>query len=78
MKAKEYIQEVYLKVLIVTLVSLVAPSLVCLLQQDSILRFIEVGMVSSLSTIVTVCYLGLTPNERKKVIGLIRNKIYKK
>lgn len=78
MKAKTYIQEVYLKVLIVTVVSLVAPSLICLLQQDSPFRFIEVGIVSSLSTVVTVYYLGLTSNERKKVTYLVKNKLYKK
>lgn len=78
MKARVYIREVYLKVLIVTIVSLIAPSLICLLQQDSVLRFIEVCIVSSLSTLATVYCLGLMTNERIKMIGFIRKKICNK
>ena len=75
MKAKAYIQEVYLKVLLVTLVSLILPSFICLLQQDSILRFIEVCLVSCLSILIAVCYLGLSSSERKKVIEIVKSKI---
>lgn len=78
MKAIVYIKEVYCKVAFVTLVALIAPSLICLVQQDSVIRFVEVGLVSSISTVATVFYLGLTSNERKMVIGLVKNKIYKK
>ena len=78
MKAKTYIQEVYLKVLLVTVVSLVAPSIICILQQDSIFRFIEVCFVSFLSTIVAVYYLGLSTNERQKVISIVKRRIYSK
>lgn len=78
MKARAYIQEVYLKVLLVTLVSLILPSFICLFQQDSILRFIEVGIVSCLSTLVTVYYLGLTASEREKLIGFVKSKIQSK
>lgn len=78
MKAIVYIKEVYCKVTFVTLVALIAPSLICLVQQDSIIRFIEVGLVSSISTVAAVFYLGLAPNERKIVIGLLKNKICNK
>lgn len=78
MKAIVYIKEVYCKVVFVTLVALIAPSLICLVQQDSVIRFVEVGLVSSISTVATVFYLGLASNERKMVIGLVKNKIYKK
>lgn len=75
MKAIVYIKEVYCKVAFVTLVAIIAPSLICLVQQDSIFRFIEVGLVSTISTLATVFYLGLTSNERKMVISLVKNKI---
>lgn len=78
MKAIVYIKEVYCKVAFVTLVALIAPSLICLVQQDSIIRFIEVGLVSSISTVAAVFYLGLASNERKIVIGLLKNKICNK
>ena len=78
MKAIVYIKEVYCKVAYVTLVAFIAPSLICLVQQDSIIRFIEVGLVSSISTVATVFYLGLASNERKIVIGLLKNKICNK
>lgn len=78
MKAIVYIKEVYCKVAFVTLVALIVPSLICLVQQDSIIRFIEVGLVSSISTVAAVFYLGLASNERKIVIGLLKNKICNK
>ena len=78
MKAIVYIKEVYCKVAFVTLVALIAPSLICLVQQDSVIRFVEVGLVSSISTVATVFYLGLASNERKMVIGFVKNKICKK
>lgn len=78
MKAIVYIKEVYCKVVFVTLVALIAPSLICLVQQDSVIRFVEVGLVSSISTVATVFYLGLASNERKIVIGLLKNKICNK
>lgn len=77
MKARTYIKSVYLVVVLVTLVALVAPSLICLFQQDSILRFIEVCCISSISTAASIYYLGLTSNERKTIIGLVKSKIYK-
>lgn len=78
MKAIVYIKEVYCKVAFVTLVALIAPSLICFVQQDSVIRFVEVGLVSSISTVATVFYLGLASNERKMVIGFVKNKICKK
>ena len=75
MKAIVYIKEVYCKVAFVTLVAIIAPSLICLVQQDSIFRFIEVGLVSTISTLATVFYLGVVSNERKMVISLVKNKI---
>lgn len=75
MKAIVYIKEVYCEVAFVTLVAIIAPSLICLVQQDSIFRFIEVGLVSTISTLATVFYLGVVSNERKMVISLVKNKI---
>lgn len=77
LKARTYIKNVYLIVVLVTLVALVAPSLICLFQKDSILRFIEVCCISSISTAASIYYLGLTSNERKTIIGLVKSKIYK-
>ena len=78
MKAKAYMQEVYLKVLLVTFASLIAPSIIYLLQPDSILRFIEICIVSSISTLFMVFYLGITPNEREAMIYFIKSKINNK
>lgn len=78
MKAKAYMQEVYLKVLLVTFASLIAPSIIYLLQPDSILRFIEICIVSSISTLFMVFYLGITPNEREAMICFIKSKINNK
>ena len=75
MKALTYIKNVYLKVVLVTLVALIAPSLICLLQQDSILRFIEVCFISCISTVVSVYYMGLTCTERDIIVSFVKNKV---
>lgn len=77
-KVNIYIREVYCKVTLVTLIAFIAPYLIYLLQQDSVIRFIEICLISSISTIVSVYYLGLTSNERKSITGFVKNKIYNK
>lgn len=75
MKALTYIKNVYLKVVLVTLIALIAPSLICILQQDSILRFIEVCFISCISTVISVYCMGLTCTERDSIVSFVKNKV---
>ena len=75
MKALTYIKNVYLKVVLVTLIALIAPSLICILQQDSILRFIEVSFISCISTVISVYCIGLTCTERDSIVSFVKNKV---
>ena len=77
MKALTYIKNVYLKVVLVTLIALIAPSLICILQQDSILRFIEVCCISCISTVISVYCMGLTCTERDSIVSFVKNKVVK-
>lgn len=75
LKAVVYIKEVYLKVLIVSVVAFIIPSVICLLQQDSIWRLVEICVVSFISTAFSIYLFGLNCSERSKIVSLIKNKL---
>ena len=75
LKAVVYIKEVYLKVLIVSVVAFIIPSVICLLQQDSIWRLVEICVVSFISTAFSTYLFGLNYSERSKIVSLLKNKL---
>ena len=75
LKAVVYIKEVYLKVLIVSVVAFIIPSVICLLQQDSIWRLVEICVVSFISTAFSIYLFGLNCSERSKIVSLLKNKL---
>lgn len=77
MPAWAYIREVFVPVLVVGVLSLSLPLVIYLTHEDSIWRFVEIGAVSVICTILSVAFLGMNTNERKLVLGYIRRKFGK-
>jgi len=77
MSALTYVKEVFLRVAIVGLLSLSLPLLITYLEEDSVLRLVEVCAVSALGTIGSVLLFGMKHDEKKLVFSYIRNKFIK-
>lgn len=75
MTYREYNSEVFLRILCVTLVSLVAPTTIYITMHPSISRLVILLFVSTISTGFSVFFLGLTFNERKKIVGVVVNRV---
>lgn len=66
---KTFLRDVYLRVLIVTLVAGILPFILCRVQPESTWRFIEVMIASLLSVVASVYVLGLNKEEKSIVQG---------
>lgn len=78
MSAWAYIKEVFLRVLIVGIASLLLPFLITCVQEDSVLRFFEVGFVSVISSLSFIWLLGMKREEKDMVFRLVKTKVFKK
>jgi O-antigen/teichoic acid export membrane protein len=74
----KYVKEVILVVLLVSAVSLIAPLTVCHFMKLGFARFILVSLISVLSVLATVFFIGLTKNERNFLTGKIKSIISNK
>ena len=78
---RDYFKNIYLRVAIVVIASVVCPWLVYANMTDGLLRFLAVGMVSVLSVSSSAYLLGLSANERifiKSKAVALKNKILNK
>lgn len=64
---KEFLKDVYLRVLIVTVVSSLLPFGLSWIQSDSIWRLIEVTVLSTISVCTTVYLVGLNKSEKAHI-----------
>ena len=78
MSAKAYMKEVFLRVLIVGIASLLLPFLITCVQEDSVLRFLEVGFVSVISSLSFIWLVGMKGEEKIFVISFIKRKLSSK
>lgn len=78
MRAAVFIKEVYLKVLSVSVLASVLPVVICSMQDETLIRFFSVCLVSCVSTLVSVYFVGLDVYERAVVVQLVRKKIGKR
>lgn len=69
---KKYLTDVYLRVLIVSLVAAILPFLLSRIQQESVLRLIEVTLVSFISVGVAAYTIGLNREERDVALNYIK------
>ena len=77
MKARTYVNEVYIKVAVVSIVASFVPCVICYFQSDTILRFFELCVVSVVSTSLAVWFLGLKNNERLYLLSITKAKLKK-
>ena len=77
MKASMFIRKVYVKVIIVSLLSCILPIIVFIPQEENLLRFITVCIISFASTAACVYFVGLEVNERSMIVKLINNKLHR-
>lgn len=74
MRMKVFVMEVYLKIAMVTFTALVIPVIICFIQTDSLVRLFDISILGTLSVALSVYYLGLSVNERTKIIHYIKNR----
>ena len=77
LKPSLYLKNVLLRVFEVSLVACVLPLLIVLLQPQSMLRLFETLIVSSLSVLTTIYFIGMEKNEREFVVEKIKTRINK-
>lgn len=77
MKAITYMNEVYLRVVVVSIAASFVPCVICYFQSDTILRFFELCVVSVVSTSLAVWFLGLKNNERQYLLSITKAKLKK-
>ena len=74
MSAWTYIREVFVRVLVVGMASFIFPFIITRLQDDSILRFMEVLAASIFCSVLSVLAFGMKKDEKKIVFGHLRSK----
>lgn len=77
MSAWAYVKEVFLRVLVVGVVSFIIPFIITRLQEDSVSRLIEVVVISVVCSILSIYLFGMKADEKSMVLGFIHSKIRK-
>ena len=72
-----FFNEVLLKCLLITLISIPVPLLLYYFMQESILRFIIVSLASIVWTSIIIYFVGISNEERKLFIKLVLSRILK-
>ena len=70
-----FVNNVVCKSLIVTVPALILPVLICSFIPTGVLRFLLTITLSSMSTLISVAFIGLTSDERRKVILIIKKRL---
>ncbi len=78
MSIRAYIKEPLLAILIVSLSSIVIPSILHITLQEGLLRFLFVGVTSVLFSTLSMFYLGFTKSERIVLRDMIKAKFSKR
>ena len=73
-----FLKDVVLRVLFVSILSLVIPCLIINLMPQGFVRLMVLSFVSLMTISIVILYIGITKNERVFLITYIKNKIHKK
>lgn len=74
---RKFILEVYLKIIMIGLISACIPILITHLMEESLLRLIVTCLTTLIGTGIIILYLGCSINERKRILLFIKTKITK-
>ena len=75
MSGKDYIKEVFIKIALVTIASIVLPLILYYEMEPSILRFVLIWITGISSITISIYLIGLSNNEKKYFISLIKQRI---
>ncbi len=75
---KEFVKDVYLRILVVTLVSCLLPLGLCRIQADSVWRLIEITILSTVSVCAAAYTIGLNKGEKKQVLEYTKRFLHRK
>lgn len=77
MSGWDYIKNVLLKAFVVTILSLIFPFILCLFQEDSIFRLVEVCVISVVCTLLSIWFFGMNNQEKSYISGMINRKLHR-
>ena len=72
LQMKIFLKAVYLKVILITVITLICPLIIYYQMNPTILRFICVGVTCVVSSIGSSFYLGCNSNERAMILSQIK------
>ena len=77
MSGWDYVKNVLVKAFLVTILSLTGPVTICLLQDDSVFRLIEVFLISPCCTLAVIYFVGMNVEEKAFCLNIIKKKIHR-
>ena len=78
LKARDFIKKVYANVIEVTILSVIVPFLLAIVLNNDFLNFIVLSIITVVSTLLVVFYVGCTMEERQFVVSKVKMIILKK
>ena len=78
LKARDFIKKVYANVIEVTILSVIVPFLLAIVLNNDFLNFIVLSIITIVSTLLVVFYVGCTMEERQFVVSKVKMMILKK
>ena len=78
MSARMYVREVFLRVLVVGVISLTIPLLITFIQDDSVVRLLEVCVVSVFCSLISILLFGMKREEKNLAFGYLRRHFLKR
>ena len=75
MPAKVFLTDVLARCLVTSVAAAILPTLLVLSQPESVLRFLETGLLSVISTCTAVYFLGLRQEEKDALLRICRERI---
>lgn len=78
LKARDFIKKVYANVIEVTILSVIVPFLLAIVLNNDFLNFIVLSIITVVSTLLVVFYVGCTMEERLFVVSKVKMMILKK
>lgn len=78
LKARDFIKKVYANVIEVTILSVIVPFLFAIVLNNDFLNFIILSIITVVSTLLVVFYVGCTMEERQFVVSKVKMIILKK
>lgn len=73
MNPKDFLKEVLLKILLVTMCSATLPVLLTITLDDGLMRFLAVGTASVIGSVISMYFIGMNESERVFVLNAVIN-----